>query len=178
MIWALLLSLAIADEDPLAQAQAELAALIAETEDPELERRLLAIHAQVAIARGQAAAQEPPPPKPEPQAEPPAPVAGAEPPCTPEEYDKLRAKVDDAAFSRDKLSLLEKASARLSFSVEQVVGLMDVLDFGSDKVKAAAILHPRVVDPEDFGQVYDALVFDTDREALRAMVEEDATQAP
>jgi hypothetical protein len=80
--------------------------------------------------------------------------------------------VEQQAFSRDKIALVEKASRRLHFNVEQVVGLLDELDFGSDKVEVAAILHPKLVDPQDFDQVYDALPFDTDRQALKALVEE------
>ena len=92
--------------------------------------------------------------------------------CTVGEYEDLRTTVEEESFSRDKIAVLEKASDRLSFSVEQVMGLLGGLDFGSDRVRVAALLHPRLVDPDDFGRVYDLLDFEADREELRVLIDE------
>jgi hypothetical protein len=170
MIWALLCGLTLAEDTDLDQARTELSALIAETEDPALEQQLLSIFAHLVAAQGPPAPEPTPVPAPVVASAGPAPTAG--PACTLQEFDDLRKSVEEQAFSRDKIALVEKASSRLHFNVEQVVGLLDELDFGSDKVEAAAILHPKLVDPQDFDQVYDALPFDTDRQALKALVEE------
>lgn len=201
MIWALFFGLSWGGDGALDQARAELAVLIAETEDPVLLEKLQSIHDQLgvlepdSVSEGDAAPEVDPVPEeesllseeePAPEEEPlsgpggaaeasvstapaPDPVQQA---CSLQEFGQLRASVEQQAFSRDKIALVEKAGTRLHFSVEQLVGLLDVLDFGADKVQAAAILHPRLVDPQDFDRVYEVLVFDTDREALKALVED------
>ncbi len=172
MIWALFCGLSWAGASELDEARAELALLIAETEDPVLVEKLQSIHDQLVSLEGDGE----PEPEPEVEAAPSrAPAPGpAKEACSFEEFGQLRASIEQQAFSRDKITLVEKASARLHFSVEQLVGLLDLFDFGADKVQAAAILHPKLVDPQDFDRVYAALVFDTDREALKVLVEETA----
>ena len=168
MIWALFCGLSGVGASELDQARAELALLIAETEDPVLEGKLQSIHDQLVALEGDGEAEEGAGPAPEAEPEPEgegapepereaevgpasAPALGqAEEACSLEEFGQLRASVEQQAFSRDKIALVEKASARLHFSVEQLVGLLDLLDFGADKVQAAAILHPKLVDPQDF----------------------------
>ena len=167
MLWLICSGLALAEDTELDLARQELSALMARTEDPTVLAALTSIEAHLAAAAGDGAEpSDADTDEPEPEPEPTVPA------CTVEEYDDLRETVEAQAFSRDKIAVVERASRRLHFDVEQVVGLLGVLDFGADKVQAAAILHPRVVDLHDFERVYEALVFDTDRDALRALVEE------
>jgi hypothetical protein len=185
MFWALLCGICWADEDPLALARQELAALVAETQDETLRDVLTSIDAHLATVQGQVvtlrtadgtmvtvtttpvsvAPQEPP-------ASEPAATGSTTPACSDLEYETLKDHVASENFSREKIDVLMRASARLHFTVEQVIGLLDLLDFGTDKVQAAALLHPRLVDPGAFDQVYESFVFETDRDALRALVED------
>ncbi len=169
MFWALLCGLAWAEDDALSQARAELATLLAETEDPEVRASLERIDARLSEAQGEPVST--PQVEPEPPAEP-SPDNTAKSACTPEEYQAVVADLERQDFTADKLHTLEKAGARLHFTTDQLLGLLDGLDFGADKVRAAALLHPRLVDPQDFDRVYEVLDFDSDREALRALVEE------
>ena len=178
MFWAVLCGLALAEDDALSQARAELAVLLSETEDPEVRASLERIDARLSEAQGEAAEPETEPepePEPEPEEAPePSPDNTAKSACTPEEYQAVVADLEEQDFTADKLNALEKAGARLHFTTDQLLGLLDGLDFGADKVRAAALLHPRLVDPQDFERVYEMLDFDSDREALRALIAEPA----
>ncbi len=70
--------------------------------------------------------------------------------------------------SRQRL-LIDVARDRL-FSTRQVRQVMDLFTFGDEKVNAAAALYPRVVDPQDFYTVYDALTFRSEKEELRRRI--------
>ena len=176
MVWALcsvwvFSGVALAEEDALALARQEVAALAEATEDPALREGLARIDAHL-VALQDVPVVEPPETPVAPAGPLPLPVPPGTPPCPDDEYQALKARVADQPFARDKIVALEAATARQHFSVVQVIGLLEILDFGSDKVQAAALLHPRVVDPAGFDQVYEALVFETDRDALRGLIED------
>lgn len=71
------------------------------------------------------------------------------------------------SFSDGKLSALRTVIPNRSFTVSQVIAVLDTFPFGDDKVAAASLLFPQVEDPENWYRVYGALDFDSDREALR-----------
>lgn len=119
-------------------------------------------------ARALDVAQRPPPPPPEPIPEvwyPPEPVI-----TTPAELAAIRRAVQQATFDKDKLATLRGASRDRAFTVAQVRGLLDLFTFGKDKIQAAEMLHPLVVDLENWFQVYAAFEFESDRRKLRQRV--------
>ncbi|NOY25132.1 MAG: DUF4476 domain-containing protein [Oligoflexia bacterium] len=86
------------------------------------------------------------------------------------DFRAVQAAVQAEDFSTGKLALLRSAAADRWFSVDQVRQLVQGLSFGSDKVEAAAILYPHVVDLQNWYLVYDAFDFDSDKQALRDRV--------
>ena len=78
--------------------------------------------------------------------------------------------VKDAAFSREKLAVLGSAVGDRWFTAQQVVQLLGAFDFEKDKVEAAVLLHPHVVDPENWFQVYGAFDFDANKRKVRERV--------
>lgn len=90
--------------------------------------------------------------------------------CSASDHGRLLAAVENEAFSDAKLIVLREAVAYNWFTVDQVVAFMGAMSFGKDKVEAAAVLHPRVIDLENWYRVYGALTFDSEKEELRKRV--------
>ena len=97
------------------------------------------------------------------------------PPAAPQAMDAARfadltADIKKAPFADGKLDLVRDAVAHHHFNVDQVVAVMQLIPMSSDKVEAAALMHPRLVDPQDFFKVYKHIPFSGDQDALRARV--------
>ncbi len=88
-------------------------------------------------------------------------------PMSPDQLRSLHGAVSGEAFGDSALGVLRDACRANHFTVDQAVTLVGLFDFGDDKVSAAAMLYPRLVDPENFYQVYGAFDFDSDKEELR-----------
>ncbi len=99
-----------------------------------------------------------------------APRAERPAPATAEELARIRQAVASATFAGDKIERLRSASRDRHFTAGQVREIVGWFGFGKDKVEAAATLHPLVVDPENWFEVYGALSFESDRRALRQRV--------
>lgn len=84
------------------------------------------------------------------------------------------------SFSSEQLALIRDVARHQWFLTAQVRQVMGVFSFDSEKVEAAATLYPRVLDREDFYQVYADFTFDSDRQRLRERIEamDRGAQAP
>lgn len=100
---------------------------------------------------------------------PPAPPPPPEP-ISADELRRIKSAVDAGSFSRDQLDTLRSAARDRYFTVDQVRQVMGWFNFGKDKVEAAAILHPHVIDSSDWYQVYSSLNFESDKRALRQKI--------
>jgi len=87
-------------------------------------------------------------------------------------FARLLKAVKEAPFSSEKLTLIEDAASKNYFKSEQVLQLLKTFNFDSYRLKAAKVLYPRVVDPENFFIVYDAFTFSSSKEELRRWIEE------
>lgn len=101
-------------------------------------------------------AAEPAPPPPE--------------PATSEELRRIRQAVDAGQFSNAKLDALRSAARDRNFTAAQVREIMDWFSFGRDKIEAAAMLHGRVIDHQNWFEVYEALNFPADKRTLQQRV--------
>lgn len=95
--------------------------------------------------------------------EPPAPVA-----VSAGELRQIQGAVAAESFSDDRLEVLRDAARGRHFTTAQVIALMDLFSFSDDKIDAAALLYPSVVDPQSWYTVYGSLTFSGDKAALRA----------
>ena len=87
--------------------------------------------------------------------------------------DKLKeflGRLDNAIGSDDKMGLIRAAAASFFFTCDQVGVLVDALAFSQNKVDAAALLFPRVVDPENFDRVFDHIPSSSSREELHKRI--------
>jgi len=100
-------------------------------------------------------------------------------PMDPQRFAGLLQDLRNLSFSSEQLALLRDVARHQWFLTAQVAQVMQVFSFDSEKVEAAAILYPKVLDREDFYQVYAVFTFDSDRQKLRERVMEmDRTLPP
>lgn len=106
-----------------------------------------------------------------------APIVRPEPPVPPppqampdQDFNSLLSAIKKASFSKEKLDLVDGACQYHFFSTHQVIRVMEEMSFGKDKVAAAAMMHARLIDPDQFFKVYEHLSFDSDKEKLRRQI--------
>jgi hypothetical protein len=81
--------------------------------------------------------------------------------------DGLKAAIAAEGFGDGKVAVLRTAVAENWFTTEQVVELLPLFAFSDDRVEAAAVLYPKVLDPENWFRVYGGFDFDSDKDELR-----------
>ncbi len=101
---------------------------------------------------------------------PPAEEAPPVAPMDPAAFENLVRQVEEESFSDDRLEILRTAALNNAFTVAQVARLMDLFDFGDDRVEVVRILYPRVVDPENAHELLSHVEFDDEKEAVRRII--------
>ncbi len=102
---------------------------------------------------------------------PPAVVVAPPPPRAPvvmndRDFTAFVAAVKAEAFSADQLRVVEGVARSNTFTIAQVGVVLDQLPHSSDKVAAAGLLAPKVVDPENAWKLAEHLTFSGDKEAV------------
>jgi hypothetical protein len=98
------------------------------------------------------------------------PAAAQEPPMAPDRFEALLKAMEGSNFDEAKLQVVREAAGFNRFSVEQVKQVLAHFSFADGKVEAATAMYPKLADPENFFQVYEALPFEADRKKLREAV--------
>lgn len=119
--------------------------------------------------------QAPPaPPATVPAPPPPPPAPGYEPAPDPgpqiisrRAFKRLLRSVKGKSFPKERLAAIREAAKYNSFTVRQVVRLIGACTFESTKVDVAVMLHPYVVDVENWFEVYDAFTFPSSRKKVQ-----------
>jgi len=75
-------------------------------------------------------------------------------------------------FSRDKLRLVSELAPTRYFLVTQVERILGQFEFSNDRLEAARILRPRILDPENHFKLYSAFEFSSDKDRLRQILSE------
>lgn len=83
-------------------------------------------------------------------------------------FGAMRSAVAGESFEDGKLGVITEACRHNLFTVAQTVEIVSLMDFGDGKIEAAVLMYPRIVDPENFYQVYGAFDFDSDKDELRS----------
>ncbi|MFT4977699.1 MAG: hypothetical protein ACI8S6_003606 [Myxococcota bacterium] len=84
-----------------------------------------------------------------------------------DELGRIESAIARESFSDDRLAVLRSASEGRRFTSTQVRRLMDQFTFSDDKIAAAVLLFPKVVDQQNWYTVYSALTFGSDKAELR-----------
>ncbi len=90
--------------------------------------------------------------------------------CSPGDFAGVLSAVEKESFSSGKLERLEDATVDRWYTSAQVRRMLDLFSFDNDKVEAAVVMHPRVVDMENWFRVHDAFTFDSSKDELRKRV--------
>lgn len=101
-----------------------------------------------------------------PIAPPPPPEIGPQP-MNSAQFSSLTGAINSEAFGDGKLRTLQSASSGSFFTSQQAKSLVSLYTFGDDKIEAAVMLYPRVLDPENFYIVYGAFNFESEKEEVR-----------
>ncbi len=81
-------------------------------------------------------------------------------------FSALKAAIDDASFSDDKINVIQAAAGANHFTIAQVGGIVDALDHSSDQVRAVEILRGKVIDPSNAFQLGSHFDFSSDKEKV------------
>jgi hypothetical protein len=98
---------------------------------------------------------------------PPPPVQSLPAVMPPAAFATLRGAIQTESFGDGKLRVLRGALDAHRLNVKQAEQLLPLFDFSSDRVEAAVAIHPRLVDPENFYQLYGSFDFESDKETVR-----------
>ena len=89
-----------------------------------------------------------------------------------EAFGPLADEVAQEAFADDRLGLLRDRAKTLGFTVAQVARLLGAFPHPADRLRAAKLLWPRVVDRANGAQLYDSFTFQSEKDELRAVLAE------
>jgi len=92
-------------------------------------------------------------------------------PMSPSSFRELMNSLKNEFSSSGKLNILKEAARGNYFTSEQVVDILSVFDVEKDKLDAAKMLYPRVIDKNNFFKVYAVFKFQADKEELREWVD-------
>ena len=90
--------------------------------------------------------------------------------CSEADFAGVLQAMESAPFADGKIAVLRDAAVHRWFTVAQVRRVMEEMPFSKDQVEAAALLHPKVLDQENWYRVYEQLTFESDRQELRKRV--------
>jgi len=84
------------------------------------------------------------------------------------DLDNLKEQLNRMPKDKDRIRLVTAAADSFKFNCAQVKQLVDVQHFGEAKNQTAILLHPKIVDPENFDKVVLAQYkFDEDKNEIR-----------
>lgn len=86
---------------------------------------------------------------------------------SPADFDQLLASVEDESFSDGKLRVIKMAAKQNYFTADQAKQLVAAMSFGDNKVEAAVLLYPQLVDQGNFFKVMDAFTYDSNKEKVQ-----------
>ena len=87
------------------------------------------------------------------------------------DYRQLVNSINNESFEENKLSVLSSSAKYNYFSVDQIIGLMDLSSFSSWKLKTLEITYPFVVDKYNSFKIINALTFSEDKEKARKIMD-------
>lgn len=115
--------------------------------------------------------QLPPPPPNQNQNQNPPPAYVPPAPIAPPSFTSLQQAINREGFSEGKIRVLQTAAQLHYFTVAQVKMLLNLYPFSRDKLTAVSILRPRIVDPQNNFQLYDAFPMSSDKQTLSRILQ-------
>jgi hypothetical protein len=110
---------------------------------------------------------QPPPPV---VVQPPPPAQPVVSPMPERAFRQLVGAISRESFSNDKLRVLEQAAPTNWFLVQQVQEILGQFEFPADRLKAVRVMRGRILDTNNYFQLYGAFEFPRDKEELRRIL--------
>ncbi|MHB8879333.1 MAG: DUF4476 domain-containing protein [Myxococcaceae bacterium] len=82
----------------------------------------------------------------------------------------LTTAIASESFPRDRLQILEQAAPSSWFLVAQAQQVLALFDFPRDRLAAARLLRPRILDTENFFRLYGSFEFPSDKAELKKIL--------
>lgn len=89
-----------------------------------------------------------------------------------EEFNSLSVSMRNQAFDKDKYQFIENFVAGRHVTSIQASQLLKHFSFDPDRIKAAVMLYPQVIDPENFHKALEAFTFETSRKTVMERVKQ------
>lgn len=89
----------------------------------------------------------------------------------PRDFRELLNAVEGESFDKTKITLLQTAATDQFFSTDQVAQVLETFSFDSNKLDAARVLVPRLVDYDRAFRLLSSMSFDSGKEDMRALIE-------
>ncbi|WP_080055262.1 DUF4476 domain-containing protein [Spirosoma aerolatum] len=87
------------------------------------------------------------------------------------DLDRIKERVEAAAFDSEKPKILKAALAtKRCFSTDQILELLALFTFDSEKLPLAKYAYSYVTDRDNYDQITDAFDFDTSKDELRTFI--------
>jgi hypothetical protein len=90
----------------------------------------------------------------------------AKAPITDEDFAKLLKNLKDQSFDEQKVEFIKTFVKGRPLNCEQATELLKTLSFDDGRIQAAIILHPGLVDAENFFEVLKVFPFDSSRQQV------------
>ena len=88
------------------------------------------------------------------------------------DFSAFYSEVKKAATGSDKLRLVESLmNSNINLSVNQVIALLKLFDFSSDKKKFFTLIKGHIADPQNIYKIYNHLDFSSDKDEARKVLE-------
>ncbi len=87
------------------------------------------------------------------------------------DYKRLVESISNESFEENKIQVLQASAKYNYFSVEQIIGLMDLSTFSSWKLKALELTYPFVVDKYNSYKILNALSFSEDKKKAQEILD-------
>ena len=87
-------------------------------------------------------------------------------PASPTEFASIKRGITSTPYSNERLQLLRSIVVQHHLTTAQARELAALFAFSSERVDALVALYPRVIDPQNYHETYELLVFSNDRKTL------------
>jgi hypothetical protein len=135
------------------------------------------VYAQPAYQQPQPAYQQPQPVYAQPAYQQPQQVVVVAPPPAPVrtcmadgDFGSVKGAVEAESFSSERLQVLGSAMSRRDICSDQVIALLGVFSFSSDKLAALRVMKSHIVDPQNNFKIFGAFTFDSDKKEARKIL--------
>ncbi len=88
-------------------------------------------------------------------------------------FQNLMQALKREAFDKDRATFVRTFAAKQRLSSKQAASLLKTFSFDKDRVEAAIIIYPAIVDPENFFEVLALFPFDSDKKKITAALQLD-----